>query len=415
MRKFIKMAGVLLLLIPLVLTGCNTPKQATVEAPTIAPNLTLTAYFIKNSTISLPATVTPTGPAGQMEFGVQVTGSVNIYGTPGGLNQGVAESTAGVVNAPEGIVGTPITDVGTPMISDGGGNVVGSGGVMSTQGWSSGPDGVQGPTMEVDLQGTLPILGTVGAIIDTDGTPAPPPGSSGEKGGVAGTATRTATRVVAGAPMSRAGANIEAAYMPQAPVIDGNIGEWALTTYSAAKVVHTANNWQGQDGLQFFYQIGWDENYLYLALQANDVYYQQNATGAEIFKGDGIEILLDANLHEDFHAGSLTADDYQLGISAGNGNPGNQMEAYLWYPSHQSGAQASVLLAGVNTGGGYIIEAAIPWHLFGVSARDNLEVGFSLSINNNDANGKQLQSIVSNSPNRILIDPTTWGSLKLVR
>ena len=66
--------------------------------------------------------------------------------------------------------------------------------------------------------------------------------------------------------------------------------------------------------------------------------------------------------------------------------------------------------------GGYLIEAALPWTILGVSATSGDEYGFVISVSDNDSEGVAIQeSMVSNSAARDLSDPNTWGRIKLVR
>jgi hypothetical protein len=221
------------------------------------------------------------------------------------------------------------------------------------------------------------------------------------------------TRVVAGQPADRPGAMLYAAFLEEAPVIDGNLAEWSLAGHKATKVSYQIAGWPGQETLAFHYRIGWDEDYLYLACDVTDAHFSQEATGDQIFKGDGVELLLDANFDADFDVNALTADDFQIGFTAGNGSPGIAMQNYLWYPGYKSGVQADILLAGNPTDTGYTIEAAIPWSTFGVTPETDAVFGFVLSLHNNDQPGQQLQAIISTAPVRKLTDPTTWGSLIL--
>jgi hypothetical protein len=204
-----------------------------------------------------------------------------------------------------------------------------------------------------------------------------------------------------------------AVHLDQPPIIDGDLSDWTIQGNMATKVTHQTAGWPGQEDLAFKYSIGWDETYLYISCDVTDAYFVQEATGNQIFKGDGIEILFDANFDADFDLAALTGDDFQIGLTAGNGSPGVSMQNYLWYPQYRAGIQADILLAGAPTEKGYTIEAAIPWTLFGVTPHPEDAFGFVLSLHNNDQRGQQLQSIISTAPIRILADPTTWGSLIL--
>jgi hypothetical protein len=166
--------------------------------------------------------------------------------------------------------------------------------------------------------------------------------------------------------------------------------------------------------LEGAYRVGWDNSYLYLAVKVTDDKYVQNATGENLYKGDSIEILLDANLSGDINSTDLTGDDHQLGVSAGKGAVGKNMEAYMWFPSTKTGALTNLKMAAVSMTDGYRIEVAIPWSIFGVTPADGLKVGFVVSISDNDnPNENVQQTMVSADSSRSLVDPTSWGILTL--
>lgn len=203
-------------------------------------------------------------------------------------------------------------------------------------------------------------------------------------------------------------------YLSTAPKIDGVWNEWNTTQFPMRFVVFGASNWTGKSDLDGAFRIGWDNNNLYIAAKITDDKYVQNATGENIYKGDSLELLLDTNLSGDASTVSLTNDDYQLGISAGKGEVGKNPEAYRWFPSDKAGPQTSVKIAAVPMSDGYRVEAAIPWSVLGVTPSNGLEMGFALSVSDNDKTSENVQqTMVSAIPDRVLTDPTTWGTITL--
>jgi hypothetical protein len=199
------------------------------------------------------------------------------------------------------------------------------------------------------------------------------------------------------------------------PGIDGDLAEWAALPYTASTAVFGQGNWQGADDLSAAWNIAWDDANLYVAVRVRDDAYVQLATGDQIFKGDGVELLLDADLVGDAGSTRLSGDDFQLGISAGKlASPPAAPEAYRWYPGDKAGPVSNVLVAARLVDGGYEFEAAVPWSIFGVTPAAGQVYGFALSISDDDsANSAEQQSMVSSSPRRSLTDPTTWGVLEL--
>jgi hypothetical protein len=205
-----------------------------------------------------------------------------------------------------------------------------------------------------------------------------------------------------------------ASFLSTPPTIDGTWGEWTTTQYPIKNVVFGAANWSGPSDLQASYRVGWDSHYLYLAVKVFDDVYVQNATGANLYKGDSIEVLLSTSPDADSSLLGLTAADYQIGISPGRPSIGQNMEAYLWYPQAKAGSLSNVAIGAVPMTGGYRIEFAIPWSVFGISPVKGQVFGFAVSISDNDNKTQDVQqTLISSAPHRVLIDPTTWGLLTL--
>jgi hypothetical protein len=225
-------------------------------------------------------------------------------------------------------------------------------------------------------------------------------------------ATVTLTRT---APLLRSAGSIETEYLDNPPILDGSLDEWNLTTYPVSHVVYGAGAWSNDNDLSAIVMVGWDSSNLYLGVRVMDDRYVQDARGVNLFKGDSLEVLLDADLAGDFNDSRLNDDDYQLGISPGSPYPGENPEAYLWYPSAKQGNRQDVRIASRAREGGYDVEVAIPWSLFGISPENENTYGFAFSVSDNDQPSEQVQeTMVSTISTRRLADPTTWGSLLLV-
>ncbi len=226
------------------------------------------------------------------------------------------------------------------------------------------------------------------------------------------TATRTGTPVTPGPARQSS----EAAFFSTPPVLDGVWDEWQgrSSEYPARAVVYGGANWTGADDLEASYRVAWDSQYLYIAVKVHDDIYAQNATGANLYLGDSLEVLLDTNLAGDLGDRSLSDDDFQLGISPGFGDVTGAREAYLWFPRSRTGAQGGVVTAAVRQDGITRIEAAIPWSVFGVVPAASQRFGFVISVSDNDDTGQNAQqSMVASVSTRVLVDPTTWGEIVL--
>ncbi len=222
----------------------------------------------------------------------------------------------------------------------------------------------------------------------------------------------TAT-TVSGSNTRPNGSPITAAFTSTAPVIDGDLAEWTGDAFNVNQIVFGAASWSGGSDVSGTLFVTWDNDNLYLAVRVTDDSFVQISTGSQLYKGDSVEFQLDANLSADFLSQSLTADDYQIGLSPGNF--GSRVpEAYRWYPTSRTGALSSATVAAKQTSGGYDLEASIPWSVFGVTPSTGARYGFAFSISDNDLSATAVQqSMVSTVSTRRLLDPTTWGTLIL--
>lgn len=216
-------------------------------------------------------------------------------------------------------------------------------------------------------------------------SPTPPPTiPSGYNSATPGpTRTKTSTKTPIGpAPTARPSFSVSAAFFT--PTIDGDWDEWPNAEIPAGYVVFGGGNWINANDLNSSFKTAYDEKYLYIAAKVIDDLYAQNATGYKIYLGDSLEILLDKNLAGDYYDKGLSSDDYQLGISPGKGSITGTKEAFLWYPASLRGARTGVVVATQSISGGYRIEAAIPWSVFGITPSSGNHFGFTFSVSDDD-------------------------------
>lgn len=240
---------------------------------------------------------------------------------------------------------------------------------------------------------------------------------------IAPSATRQPTQpVTQAAPTAtldlsqRGGTSTSAKLLATKPTIDGDWNDLPAKEYPAEIVVYGMNSWQSRDDLSASFRIGWDANNLYLGVKVHDDVYVQNATGADLFKGDSIEVLLDTDVASDYFVKKVSPDDFQLGISPGKTSVSGAKQAYRWMPTNIDGSISSVVIASQRNEAEQITryEVAIPWTVFEVKPKSGQHFGFVLSISDNDNSSANVQqTMVSNIKTRILVDPTTWGDLTL--
>ncbi len=211
------------------------------------------------------------------------------------------------------------------------------------------------------------------------------------------------------------------AYQVEAlPTIDGRLDEWSGHVYDISYEAYDPGagelrgNLSGPSDLYGRFYIGWDADNLHLGIEITDDVHVQIEGGRYLYKGDDVEIQIDANLSGDFYDSSLSSDDGQVGLSAGDFSS-REPEAYIWRPPDLEQAGTMIVLAARETSSGYTLEAAIPWWTLGGRPPVETPVGFCLSLSDNDVPGTaQQQTLISTAPTRKWGDPTAWGTLILV-
>ncbi len=204
------------------------------------------------------------------------------------------------------------------------------------------------------------------------------------------------------------------------PAIDGRLEDWGAPFTLAeplplSKVVFGTENWDGRADLSAEALLAWDPAALYLGVRVLDDIFSQPSSGDLLFRGDSLELQLDVDLAQDFESGSYSDDDWQLGISPGElTETGRGPEAWVWRPEARSGA-ADFPIAARRLDDGYVVEAAIPWLLFGLDPVGLQAIGFALNVSDNDLPSPEQLSMVSSSPERLWGDPRSFGVLVFER
>lgn len=202
------------------------------------------------------------------------------------------------------------------------------------------------------------------------------------------------------------------------PLIDGDASEWAgLAVYSSPHVVFTGDSWDGTDDLAASWQVSWDDNFLYFIANVADDIHAQNQTGNQTFRGDSIELQIDADRPGDYGP-SVSPDDFQITLSPGDFSrlppSAFRFQGTVAGSMLDATTPHGIVVASVPSGAGYLLEVAIPWRDIGLTPSPGLVIGLAVNFNDNDRPGMAVQEMMkSNSPNRRFGDPTTWGTLTL--
>lgn len=150
-----------------------------------------------------------------------------------------------------------------------------------------------------------------------------------------------------------------------------------------------------------------------------------------VFLGDAPQLILDLDLAGDFSDSSNSRDDVEFDLHPGFAFPSEDDDefpheirgAYAVYWNLgdflEIGVQASqrdprVIVDSRLTSDGYVLEAAIPWEVLGVSPQPGATFGIAASVSDNDdPESDAQQCMISSAPARDFRNPQTWGTLFL--
>lgn len=175
------------------------------------------------------------------------------------------------------------------------------------------------------------------------------------------------------------------------------------------------------DDLSAAFKVAHDQAYLYLHVEVTDdiLYYFNPETGADPFRDDSIELVLDwDNSKGGGVAGSVdTVDDWRHEIAA---QADGSLIAWPRAPWNPTGLDTNPRLEeaweglSVRTASGYVVELRFPFSQFGFLPVDGAAFGFDLAVNDDDINGDQATHYITwNNGIGINRNPANWGTLIL--
>ncbi len=211
--------------------------------------------------------------------------------------------------------------------------------------------------------------------------------------------------------------NVEAEPLSVPPAINGDLTDWAGSAAAESTFrVYSHSSWDGTDDVTAVWQLGWDANNLYIAVQVTDDAHVQTQTGNQIFRGDSVDMQLDTDRNGDYGSG-LNRDDFQIVFSPGDfaglppsafrfqGTAGGQI---LDAPGH------SIVVSAQPTALGYNLEMAVPWRDLNLTPSPGLVIGLALNVSDNDTVGTAVQEVMkSHVSTRQFDNPASWGTLTL--
>ncbi|WP_239615317.1 sugar-binding protein [Cohnella mopanensis] len=173
----------------------------------------------------------------------------------------------------------------------------------------------------------------------------------------------------------------------QKPIqIDGNLAEWKDQVRFDVSDVKMAG-WKGKEDASANGYLSWDENNLYIAVEATDDVHAQKESGSEIWRGDSVQIAV-AITNSD---GTAPSEYHELGVAL---DDNNRLSQWRWTAPMGFSADGSVKVDQAISRKDHktIYEMAIPWsELTEKTAlvKQGLKIKFSLLVNDNDGDERK--------------------------
>lgn len=175
-----------------------------------------------------------------------------------------------------------------------------------------------------------------------------------------------------------------AAQAAQPPVIDGRLEDWAspvqIRLGGEDGGVRIDKEYGGAEDCSVQVRLAWDREFLYLAAVVRDNVQHQADEGAQMWRGDCIQLAW-RNGAPNSQPG-FDGTEHEIGLTL---TPGGA-QVFQWAPVAAPPPDAR--LAVLREEGRTVYEAAIPWRALGVSApRSGLRGAWSMTVNDNDGEG----------------------------
>jgi len=189
--------------------------------------------------------------------------------------------------------------------------------------------------------------------------------------------------------------------------VDGDLGDWAtvpkaIPMAQAEQVVWGRGAWDSPTDLSGVAHIAWRPDHLFVAVAVTDDVLRQTQRGEGIWKGDHVELYLDARPELDPHRDTLGEGQSHFAFSPGNfGGTGDPLtdcvpEAFCYLPIGLAVKEVSV--AAQRTATGWTIEAGIPWSILGISQpAEGMALRCEIAISDTDNPEPQQECLMTTS------------------
>ncbi|MFA5340080.1 MAG: sugar-binding protein [Candidatus Omnitrophota bacterium] len=212
-------------------------------------------------------------------------------------------------------------------------------------------------------------------------------------------------------PQQKPGVRIPKAVKPV--LIDGNLDEYPgyairMDGESFEKLQYF--EYGGKDDISADIYLLWDNENLYVAARVtDDLPFDNNKEGPDIWDGDAIEVLLGMDGKADPARIYFGKGDYQIGLSPGN-NKDIKPGEWVW---RRDDYRSGIEVASKQRDKGYIIEAKIPFKVLGGFKPElGKKFDFDIAVDDSDK-GKRKAQLAWTGTKEFYSDPSQWGTAVL--
>lgn len=154
-------------------------------------------------------------------------------------------------------------------------------------------------------------------------------------------------------------------------------------------------------GVEGAFRLCWDDTALYLLAHVTDPTPMRNEqTASALWNADAIELFLGPEAVD--QGGALRFTDRQVLLGAGR-------EPRVWIVNAPQQGPLDLVVVADADGGGYTVEAAIPFATLGFTPRPGLTIRFDLAIDDGRDGKARQRQLVWNGDARNSGDRTGWG------
>ncbi|GMV99144.1 MAG: hypothetical protein AMXMBFR84_02830 [Candidatus Hydrogenedentota bacterium] len=191
---------------------------------------------------------------------------------------------------------------------------------------------------------------------------------------------------------------------PDPPIaVDGVLSDWASVpgqrdVEEPGHAVFGASEWSGPDDCSGHVRMAWRQEALFLAVEVTDDAFWQPNRGADVWKGDHVELYLDLSPHTETGRAHFGHGQFQIALSPGSfgGEPAVSSVAEIVCYKPEGAVLEGAQIASVQMENGYALEAAIPWPALGITEpAEGLPLRVEVGLSDSDIDGTRQETLLT--------------------